>query len=61
MMHYNWTINELPHIPPSQRAMELLAKGFMYINKRDKRGRCIVICDVQRVAEFVGSDLPILG
>jgi hypothetical protein len=61
MMHNQWTITEMPQLPPSKRAMELLAKGFMYINKRDKRGRCIVICDVPKVAEFLGADLHHMG
>jgi hypothetical protein len=29
----------------------------MYLNKRDRRGRCIVVCDVPKIAEFLGEDL----
>ena len=54
MTHNKWSLDESPHIPPSQRAMELINMGFMYLHKRDRRGRCIVICDVPKIADFLG-------
>lgn len=36
--------------------MELIRLGFMYIHKRDRRGRMIIICDVPKIANFLGQD-----
>ena len=37
--------------------MELVNKGFIYLSKRDRRGRCILVCDVPKIADFLGDDL----
>lgn len=52
MQHHGWMNETKPWLPPSQEAIEVLNKGFMYLHKRDKRGRVNVILDVQKLTKM---------
>lgn len=56
MEHHVWYTQCKPYLPPSNEAMSMLQRGFIYIHKRDKRGRCNVIIDVPRFAKEVKSE-----
>ena len=52
MNHYNWTIETTPWICPNQEVMDMCRGGYLYIHKRDKRGRMIVVMNVCRMSKM---------
>lgn len=56
MEHHAWYSQCKPQIPPSREAMAMIEQGYIYIHKRDSRGRCNVIIDVPKFADKVKSE-----
>lgn len=58
--HHQWYTTTLPYLPPSRAGLDLVESGFMYIHKRDQCGRCIVVCDVPKIASQLSEENKIL-
>ena len=56
--HATWTAETKPYIIPNQRVLDLLQMGFLYLHKRDKRGRCVVVMNVNVIKNFKPEDVP---
>lgn len=60
MKHYTWYTTVHPSLPPSREALDMIEAGFMYLHRRDQRGRCIVVCDVPRITHMLSDDMTVL-
>ena len=60
MQHFTWTQNEKPHVWPGDHTGKLLNSGYIYLLKRDRKYRPLLLMNVSIVKTFLEAEADLL-